>query len=69
MRLPRSSCALWRQALPNLEALDGFLTASVICPELIRPSEFVPFILSGRTEDDDLVLRNLLKRLKDFMAS
>ena len=55
MRLPRCSRALLAGRIPNLEALDGFLTALVICPELIRPSEFVPFILSGKTEDDDLV--------------
>ena len=45
--------------VPNLEALDGFLTALVICPEFIRPSEFVPFILSGKTEDDDLVFESV----------
>ena len=41
--------------ISNLETLDGFLTALVICPEPIRPSEFVPLILSGKTEDGDLV--------------
>jgi len=35
--------------IPNSEALDGFLTALVIGPELVRPSEFVPVILSGGT--------------------
>jgi uncharacterized protein len=44
--------------IPNLEALDGFLTALVICPEPILPSEFVPVILSGQTEDDDLVFES-----------
>ena len=28
--------------ISNLETLDGFLTALVICPEPIQPSEFVP---------------------------
>ena len=41
--------------ISNLETLDGFLTALVICPEPIQPSEFVPLILSGKTEDGDLV--------------
>ncbi len=41
--------------ISNLEALDGFLTALVISPELVRPSEFVPVILAGETEGGDLV--------------
>jgi uncharacterized protein len=44
--------------IPNLETLDGFLTALVICPEPILPSEFVPVILSGQTEDGDLVFES-----------
>jgi uncharacterized protein len=44
--------------IPNLEILDGFLTAIVVCPEPILPSEFVPVILSGRTEDGDLVFES-----------
>jgi uncharacterized protein len=44
--------------IQNLEALDGFLTALVISPELVPPSEYVPLITSGATEDDDLVFEN-----------
>jgi uncharacterized protein len=44
--------------IPNSEALDGFLTALVIGPELVRPSEFVPVILSGGTEEGDLVFES-----------
>jgi uncharacterized protein len=47
--------------IPNLEALDGFLTALVICPEPIPPSEFVPVILSGLTEDDHLVFESTVE--------
>ena len=42
----------------NVETLDGFLTALVICPDLILPSEYLPKITSGETEDDDLVLES-----------
>ena len=41
----------------NVEALDGFLTALVICPELVKPSEYVPVITSGATEAGDLVFQ------------
>ncbi len=44
--------------IANLETLDGFLTALVISPELVRPTEFVPVILTGDTEDDDLVFES-----------
>lgn len=43
--------------IPNVEALDGFLTALAICPELVKPSEYFPVITSGKTEDDDLVFK------------
>lgn len=41
----------------NVEALDGFLTALVISPELVKPSEYVPVITSGGTEDHGLVFK------------
>ena len=41
--------------IPNLEALDGFLTALAVCPELVKPSEFMEVIQTGETEDGDLV--------------
>ena len=41
----------------NVEALDGFLTALVICPELVKPSEYVPVITLGATKADDLVFQ------------
>ena len=44
--------------IPNVEALDGFLTALVISPDLIKPSEFTPVIIRGAKEDDDLVFQN-----------
>lgn len=44
--------------IPNVEALDGFLTSLVVCPELVRPSEFVPAILSGETEEGDFVFES-----------
>ena len=39
----------------NVEALDGFLTALVICPELVPPSEYIPVITSGASRASDLV--------------
>ena len=44
--------------ISNVETLDGFLTALVICPEHVLPSEFIPEILSGETEDGDLVFES-----------
>ncbi len=44
--------------IPNIEALDGFLTALVISPDLVKPSEFTPVIIRGATEDGDLVFEN-----------
>ena len=41
--------------IPNVEALDGFLTAIVISPDLVKPSEFTEVITKGRAEDGDLV--------------
>lgn len=48
-----------RGFIPNVEALDGFFAALACCPELIMPSEYLPIIKSGETEDDDLVFENL----------
>jgi uncharacterized protein len=44
--------------VPNVEALDGFMTAIVVCPDLITPSEYVRVITSGKTEDEDLVFES-----------
>ena len=44
--------------VPNVEALDGFMTALVVCPDLIKPSEYVQIIVSGKTEDGDLVFES-----------
>ena len=53
-----------------MEALDGFLTALVVCPDLIMPSEYLPIILTGRTEDDDLVFESVeeARRFHDVLA-
>jgi len=40
--------------IPNFEAFDGFITALAVCPEVVRPSEFLTVLLSGASEDDDL---------------
>ena len=39
-------------AIPNAETLDGFFTALVICPELVRPSEYMEVIKSGASKGD-----------------
>jgi uncharacterized protein len=51
--------------IPNVETLDGFLTSLVICPGLVRPSEFVPVILSGATEEGDFVFESA-KEVEEF---
>ena len=43
----------------NVEALDGFLTALVVGPDSVPPSEYIPTILSGETEDGDLVFESM----------
>ena len=42
-------------AIPNAEALDGFFTALVICPDLVRPSEYMEVIRSGASKGEELV--------------
>lgn len=43
----------------NIKALDGFFAALACCPDLVLPSEYLPVIQSGATEDSDLVFENL----------
>ena len=45
--------------IDDLEALDGFLTALAVCPELVPPSEFLGVIQSGADEAGDLVFEDL----------
>ena len=44
--------------IPNVETLDGFITALVVCPDLIKPSEYISVIQSGKIEDGDLVFES-----------
>ena len=44
--------------IPNVEALDGFLTALVISPDLVKPSEFTDVITKGGTPEGDLVFES-----------
>ncbi len=46
-------------AIPNAEALDGFFTALVICPDLVKPSEYMEVIKSSATTDDELVFDSM----------
>lgn len=41
--------------IANIEAFDGFVTALAVCPVLIPPSEFLPILQSGASEEGDLV--------------
>src|SRR5258705_6687431 len=45
-------------AISNVEALDGFLTALVICPELIKPREYLKVIIGGGTKDGGLAFES-----------
>jgi len=53
-------------AISNVEALDGFLTALVICPELVKPSEYLKLITSGETEDHDPVFESTTEAERFF---
>ena len=44
--------------IPDVEALDGFLAALVICPDLVAPSEYLDVITRGETEAGDLVFED-----------
>jgi uncharacterized protein len=44
--------------IPNIEALDGFMTALVVCPDWVTPDEYVPILACGKTEDDDLTFES-----------
>ena len=45
--------------IPNTEALDGFFAALACCPDLVLPSEYMPVIQGGETEDGDLVFEGM----------
>ena len=45
--------------IPNTEALDGFFAALACCPDLVMPSEYMPLIQSGETEECDMVFDDL----------
>jgi uncharacterized protein len=45
--------------IPNTEALDGFFAALACCPDLVMPSEYMPIIQSGETEEGDMVFEDL----------
>jgi len=45
--------------IQNTEALDGFFAALACCPDLIMPSEYLPVIQRGGTEDGDLIFESL----------
>jgi uncharacterized protein len=45
--------------IPNTEALDGFFAALACCPDLVMPSEYLPIIQSGETEEGDLVFEDM----------
>ena len=35
-----------------LEELDGFIAGLLVCPELIKPSEWLPVVWGSEGEDD-----------------
>lgn len=53
--------------IANTEALDGFFAALACCPDLIMPSEYLPVIQSGGSEDGDLVFEDMTEAQR-FMA-
>lgn len=53
-------------AISNVEALDGFLTALVICPELVKPSEYLKVITGAETKDRGLVFESAAEAERFF---
>jgi uncharacterized protein len=53
--------------IPNTEALDGFFAALACCPDMVMPSEYLPVIQRGETEDGDLNFANM-EEASRFMA-
>jgi uncharacterized protein len=47
--------------IANTEALDGFFAALACCPDMILPSEYLPVIQGGATEDSDLVFEDMIE--------
>ena len=45
--------------IPSTEALDGFFAALACCPDLVKPSEYMPIIQSGETEDGGMIFDDL----------
>ena len=45
--------------IPNTDALDGFFAALACCPDLVKPSEYLPVVQSGKTEESDLMFEDL----------
>ncbi len=45
--------------IPNTDALDGFFAALACCPDLVKPSEYLPVVHSGKTEEGDLVFEDV----------
>jgi uncharacterized protein len=46
-------------AIPNIEALDGFFAALACSPDLVMPSEYMPILQLGETEDGDLDFKSM----------
>src|SRR6476660_7326731 len=53
-------------AISNVEALDGFLTALVICPKLVKPSEYLKVIIGGGTKDGGLAFESTTEAERFF---
>jgi len=53
--------------IPSFSALDGLFAAIVCAPDMIMPSEYLPIIQEGATEEDDLVF-NDAKEAERFFA-
>ena len=51
--------------IQTFSALDGMLAAIVCSPDLIKPSEYLPIIQAGETEDDHLSFEDE-KEAEDF---
>ena len=45
-------------AIKNFETLDGFLTALIIGPDFVPPSEYMPVITSGSANDNGAIFSN-----------
>ena len=52
----------------NLEMLDGFFAALICCPDMVRPSEYLPEIWGGDIADEEAWGERAIARFSRLVA-